>query len=168
MAEREPIYDSHLVPSTFVLSPRSGSSRGGGCWRRSRNPAASCSACARSRSCPTTRSPSARDAAEGGAHPDVQVSQGSQNDPRIDSAASGRAHSRHIKGAQKERLCLTRRSFARGQSPQSRVELQDTLSRRSHTDSRRRKHDVSMPGRPSGPRTRWRFRCLGKILIEHN
>src|SRR5262245_7339256 len=32
----------------------------------------------------------------------------------------------------------------RGQSRESRVEFRDTLSRRSHTDSRQRKHDVSM------------------------
>jgi hypothetical protein len=41
-------------------------------------------------------------------------------------------------------------SCAKGPSPQSRVEFQDTLSLRSHTDSRRRKHDVSMFGHPEG------------------
>ena len=43
---------------------------------------------------------------------------------------------------------ITTVSCAKGPSPQNRVEFQDTLSRRSHTDSRRRKHDVSMFGHP--------------------
>ena len=37
---------------------------------------------------------------------------------------------------------------ARRQPPESPVELQDTLARRSHTEPRRRRHDVSLSGRP--------------------
>ena len=37
---------------------------------------------------------------------------------------------------------------ARRQPPESPVELQDTLVRRSHTEPRRRRHDVTLSGRP--------------------
>ena len=45
---------------------------------------------------------------------------------------------------------------ARRQPPESPVELQDTLARRSHTELRRRRHDVSLSGRPeSNVATGW-------------
>jgi putative ABC transport system permease protein len=47
---------------------------------------------------------------------------------------------------------------ARRQPPESPVELQDTLARRSHTEPRRRRRDVSLSGRPESnvPTGWWR------------